>query len=272
MKNPTPLIWLILSISCLTLTTFYASPSFAQSANLSFTFVVNDDAAVDGDILASTENGLARATTSSGNQLFGVLQLNPLILLSTSSDNTKPVATSGTPIVNVTTLGGPIKQGDYISPSTIAGKGQKSVGDGYVLGVAQADFDGSGADTTTVDGQQIAAGQIPVAIKIDYSGSSDVGQGVNGVLTSLSSAFLNNLQDPEGFFEGMRYLIAGLIMFVSFVFGFFTFSRSIPKAVEAIGRNPLAKNSIYFSIMMNIVFTTVTIGVGLIAAVVIIIF
>ncbi|MDO8638960.1 MAG: hypothetical protein Q7R43_05265, partial [Candidatus Daviesbacteria bacterium] len=63
---------------------------------------------------------------------------------------------------------------------------------------------------------------------------------------------------------------AGMIVLVGFLISFFAFSRSLPKAIEAIGRNPLARSSIYFSIGVNILFAILTLAIAVIAAIIIV--
>lgn len=127
------------------------SPLFAQEAtsggtaksiDISVTYPVIDKDSVTGDILISTPQGLTRTNQNFDQRMFGVLQTNPLIVYRNVDNTGQPVARSGVANVNVTNLTGDIKAGDYITTSEITGKGQKSTGSGYVLGVAIEDLTG----------------------------------------------------------------------------------------------------------------------------------
>ena len=83
-------------------------------------------------------------------------------------------------------------------------------------------------------------------------------------------SFLENLGDPKQFAQVVRYLAAGLVVLLSFTFGFLTFSRSISKGIEAIGRNPLAKSAIQFSIFINIALLVATGIIGIVASILLI--
>ncbi len=75
--------------------------------------------------------------------------------------------------------------------------------------------------------------------------------------------YINDPIDPN-FVNILRYILAGLAVLISFTIGFFTLARTIPKAMEALGRNPLARTTIQFGIVLNIIFT---IGIGLVGVV-----
>lgn len=228
----------------------------AQTTGLdaSYGYSVADQETLDGDILIYTDKGLVRTTSAYSTAMFGVMQSNPLVLIQLSEEENQSVVRSGIAKVNVTTINGPIKKGDYITSSATAGKGQKADKSGYMLGVSLADLEGEN-------------GQIPVALDIKYIDLySNISPTANKFLKSLDSILLASIQDPEKFTKLVRYLAASVIMLGAFVISFLTFSRSMANSVEAIGRNPLARNSIYFSLVINVVVTVATLIVGLITA------
>jgi len=53
----------------------------------------------------------------------------------------------------------------------------------------------------------------------------------------------------------IRYFVAGAITLISFFLGFRFFARASNRGVEAIGRNPLAKQAILLSIFINTIIT-----------------
>lgn len=246
------------------------TPALAQlkASDISNVYEVIDKAAEDGDILISQDNGLTRATTSYDMHLFGVLQNQPLMVYRRLDNSGTPVSRNGTTQVNVTTLGGPIAVGDYITSSEVPGKGQKASLSGYVVGVALSPFGEQDGQKITVAGKQVASGKINVALKVEFAELSTA-RNNSRLIDSLSTAFFKNVEDPNKFIQVLRYIAAAVTVLISLGIGFITFSRSIPKGVEAIGRNPLAEKAILFSIVLNIVFTILTAGVGIVVAVLI---
>ena len=233
-------------------------PTYAeQSIEVTSIYPIIDKEAVDGDILTTDTGGLKRTIRSFDNKMFGVLQDNPLLVYQNRDTKGKPVVRSGIAQVNVTSINGSIKYGDYITTSNNSGKGQKASESGYVLGIALAKFDSA------------KPGQIPVAIRIEYAELSSP-RFAGRLFGFIGAAFLENVKDPKNFGNIIRYIAAGLIILLSFTFSFLTFSRSISKSIEALGRNPLAKNAIQLSMVINIVLLVVTAIIGIIASILII--
>lgn len=233
--------------------------SFAQyeGVEVNPVFQVADTEVENGDILSFTTAGLVRATLDNDFQMFGVLQSEPLIAYRDIDRAGQPVVRSGTALVKVTATNGEIKAGDYITISTTPGIGHKAIRSGFVLGQA---LDALPA------GQE--NGLIPVAIKIEYaeiSGSRNFGR----LIDQMNSVLFRTVQDPDKLNQTLRYILAGIVAITAFLVGFLTFSRSIPKSIESIGRNPLARNSIYFSIVLSLSMTVVTTLLGIVAAIVI---
>ena len=261
------LFFLVIFISSYLLLTV---PTFGQGMEVTNIYDVTDQEVVDGDILINTTSGISRATREYDTRLFGIVTLNPAIVYKRVDGTGTPVTRIGTALVNVSTLNGPIKTGEYVTSSEIPGKGQRAGLSGYVVGVALENFDGSNSSETAQAGNKSAQlGKIKVAMRIEFAeitGSKSLGR----TFDYLNNALFKNVQDPEQFTQTVRYIAAGLAVLVSFAVAFFTFSRTIPKATEAIGRNPLAANTIRISIMLNIAFTIGVGLVGVLAAVIII--
>lgn len=234
-----------LSIFCLFL--FTASSTFA----LSRTYDITDPEAVDGDIIVYKDGEFKRASEASSKDLFGVLEVDPLLIQQTGTG--QPITITGVAHVNVISAAGVIKAGDYITSSTTPGKGQFADQIGFVLGKALADLDGE-------------TGQIPVAIEIQ-----NIGQvGPNKIFNTFDALLQRNLESQEASFKFIQYLLAALVFLASIIFAFLSFTRSIPKGIEAIGRNPLAKRSIQFSIFLNTILTIFVTLAGVVAALAII--
>lgn len=200
------------------------------------TYVVADTEAKDGDILVNSAAGFVRTKIPYDNAIFGVLTDKPVAVFRVAGEEGRqPIIRSGVTMVNVSANNGVIAKGDYITSSETLGVGMKATRSGYVLGVA--------LDTGT--------DRIPVAVKVEYAELTTT-RNANRLFELLGASFLANVKDPEKFGTIVRYIFAGLVMLGSLTFGFVTFSRAIPKGIEAIGRNPLAKTTIYFSMALNV--------------------
>lgn len=250
----------------------YVPDANAQSSSLEATSIyeVSDTETVEADIVSATEEGMVRSSRSFDNKMFGVIVQTPVVVYRNNEiENGQPVVRSGTATVNVTTLNGPIKYGDYITSSSIAGKGQKATESGYVLGIALGDFDGEGAEQTEGPTGQVALGTLLVAVRVEYAELTNP-RFASRIFGFVGNSFLENVNDPKQFGLVIRYIAAGLVVLLSFTFGFLTFSRSIAKSMEALGRNPLARSTIQFSMIINIGLLIVTGIVGIVASILII--
>ncbi|MBI4039193.1 hypothetical protein HY384_04545 [Candidatus Daviesbacteria bacterium] len=240
-----------------------------QGLELTTVYEVTDNDAQEGDIVSTGDRGLVRSTIGFDNKMFGVIQNAPIIVYQNKDSKGKPVIRSGVAMVNITNLNGPVKYGDYITSSLIPGKGQKASESGYVLGIALADFDASGALQIDGPNGKVASGKIQLAVKVEYAELTNP-RFASRLFAFIGSSFLENINDPKKFGQVVRLLAAGLIVLLSFTFGFLTFSRSITKGVEALGRNPLAKNTIQLSIIINIGLLIITGIIGIVASILII--
>lgn len=238
---------------------FQVSKALAQfnGIEVTSTLPVVDKAAVNGDILTVSSKGLIRATVPYDANLFGIVQNQALLIYKGFDDNGKAIARTGLASVNVTDAGGKIYPGDFITSSAIPGKGMKATEAGYVIGQA-------------LDGLEGSSGQITVALRIEYN---DEGTGIISIakiLGPLGTVFLQNAQQPRQFTEIIKYVAATVAFLGAILLGFITFTRSLTKAVEAIGRNPLARTTIHSSIVLNVILTISLALIGVLAAFIII--
>jgi len=240
----------------------------SQGIEVTSVYEISDPDATEGDILKATDKGLVRTTIGFDNKIFGVIQESPLLVYRTETKG-KPVVRSGIAQVNVTTLNGPIKYGDYITSSQVSGKGQKAQESGYTVGMALGAFTGEG--TPQIDGPKgkVASGKIPVAIRVEYTELTNP-RFAGRLFGFIGTALLENVSDPKQIGTIIRFIAAGLVVLLSFTFGFLTFSRSIAKSIEALGRNPLAKSTIQLSMLINIALLIVTGIIGIVASILII--
>ncbi len=247
-------------------------PTFAQTPAIEITsvYTISDKDAKEGDIVAATDKGLLRTAKTFDNRMFGVIQESPVLVYRNKDvEGGKPVIRSGVAQVNVTTLGGNIKYGDYITSSPIQGKGEKAAQSGYVIGVALSDFDGKDAQDIDGPAGKVKLGKIPIAIRVEYAELTNP-RFAGELFGFVGTSFFENVRDPKQLGSIVRYGAAGLIILLSFTFAFLTFSRSIAKSVEALGRNPLAKSAIQLSMVINIGLLVITGIIGIVASILII--
>lgn len=236
------------------------SSVFSQNTASGFaqTVPLNDDVQ-NGDIICVYEQGLAKCSQEYDSALFGVYTTNPAVVMEDSEiENGKPVVREGLAQVRVNGQGGAIANGDLITTSLTAGIGMKATSNGYVLGMALDDYNpGSAEDTTTI--------QVLVNIHPATTISGARGNLIQFIRRGAAVPVFQPL-------ESLRYLLAIIIILISFTLGLIYFGRASRAGIEAIGRNPLAKRVIQLTVFLNIVLTLVIVLVGLAIAYLILVF
>jgi len=200
------------------------------------------DKVANGDIITSTTNGYKRATSPYDPQIFGVVSLNPAVYLKdTTSKNDVPVISSGEVLIRVSSQNGSIAAGDFVTSSTNPGIGEKATDNGYVVGRALQGYSNNNPQKV---------GLILVTLQPHYA------QITNNLIHTIFSTFTFGFSEATNSPLGIiRYFVAGVITLCSFFFGFRFFARASNRGVEAIGRNPLAKQAILFSVFVNTIIT-----------------
>lgn len=204
----------------------------------------------EGNIISASGNGYNLSKIEYDSSIFGVVTKNPAFVLeNTGITNSRSVATSGTVRVRVSTINGAIKKGDIITSSKIPGIGMKAIRNGFVLGNALESY--SNPDTSKI-------GTILVSINPHFNNLNPSARGdlVSTIKNAGTAIYLSPL-------EALRYVVAGIIALMSFVFGFIFFGKISLKGVEALGRNPLAARSIEIGVVGNVILTVIIIGIGL---------
>ncbi|OGG05487.1 hypothetical protein A3D05_01485 [Candidatus Gottesmanbacteria bacterium RIFCSPHIGHO2_02_FULL_40_24] len=226
-----------------------------RSLNLAFTLPISDKAN-PGDIVSLTgkEGTLEPAAVEYDQKMFGVVVESPAFVVRTL--DTHPVARSGVSFVNITTLGGPIKIGDFITSSAVNGHGQKADNfGGFMLGVALSDFDEKDGENYDFQDKKIKKGQIKVEVGIGPASPTLLKSsgGLFGTFKQLLSALAFNIRTSKQTEKIIRYIMAAMVAVIVIFINFNTFGKNITKGIEAIGRNPLAKMSIESMIIVNVV-------------------
>lgn len=232
------------------------SQGFATTAPITAGSLVSLDEKTSGAVVV--------ADTSNASRLFGVVvpAASASISLSGTGSGQVQVATSGTAGVLVSTAGGAIKVGDYITVSSIAGVGQKAVASSRIIGTAQTDFDGTGTGVTKrsiEDGaakKEIAIGQIPVAVAISSYTSTDGKQNyvVPNWLQALSNTLAGKAVSP------VRIIVAGLILMVALISITVLLYAAVRNSIISIGRNPLSRSAVLKGLLQVIAIAAGVLG------------
>ncbi len=215
---------------------------------------------------------VAPATAKNLNQMYGVtVDAHQLSL--TISDSSLPneafVATSGTYNVLVSTQGGAIKSGDYVTVSSVDGVAMKVGTNGVtVFGRAVGNFDGKSnsignttlKDTSGAVKQTVALGLVPVVINIQRN-PNEVSTKANlpKVLQRIGEAVAEKPIGPLRIYLSIG--ITGLSIIVALV----TLYAGIRNSVISIGRNPLSKKSIMRGLLEVILTGFLILIIGLFA-------
>lgn len=206
--------------------------------------------AVPGDILCSAGTLFSKCKTEYNTAMYGVVvESSALQITDTELENSKLVSTSGIATVRATNSNGEIKKGNLVTSSNTEGLAQLASKNGYVLGTALEDLVG---ETGTV---QIVVNIHPAAGMGKTTGSN--------LIQFIREGLTVPVFEP---LESFRYLLAGLMVVIAFTMGLIYFGRSSRAGIEAIGRNPLAKNTIQFTTILNVLLTIVIVAAGLAVA------
>lgn len=174
-----------------TITGGVASPDYAENIGVS-------DATIEAaDVVAMDPNRIEwaiKATVPYGTTVLGIISTSPGFLTNAggvdtpSPEDQRPLALSGRVPVKVSTINGVIRQGDYLTSSSIPGVAMKATGPGAVIGVAMADFTGEGGGTYTC-GEGFICGKVLLFINPSASNPGVVElamQGGNPILNTLT--------------------------------------------------------------------------------------
>jgi F0F1-type ATP synthase membrane subunit c/vacuolar-type H+-ATPase subunit K len=227
-------------------------PIFAQisSSGIAIPLPVNDETVQDGDVICSTINGNVKCSVDYAPSIAGIYSANPSAeIIDPDLSKAKPIITEGVTAVRVSAINGNINEGSFITTSQKApGLGVLATDNGYVIGTALESYNPTNKE---------AIGKISVAVNIHLE-SSVTGKR-NNLMTTLRRAIASPFLDP---IDSLRYILAVLIVIVSFVLGLIYFGRASRTGIEAIGRNPLAKNAIQTSIVLHVLLSMVIILIG----------
>lgn len=227
------------------------------------------DAPIDtGTIVQLTGKNSNRVKISTQSQLqnmFGVVvdrnQL-PLTISNEGIENETFVAVSGTYNVLVSTQGGSIATGDYVTLSSVDGVAMKAgTEEKTVFGRAGGIFNGKGVtlgtttlkDTSGKTNRTVTLGQIPVTIDIRHNpNEKSTKVKVPEVLQRIGQAIAEKQVDPIRIYLSMAITAVSIIAAIAILYS------GVRNSMISIGRNPMSKKSI-FRAMIEIILTSILI-------------
>jgi hypothetical protein len=207
-------------------------------------------------------------TASSTSKILGIVVPNTNVaIVLTPTTVTKQqvlVATTGRYNVLVSNQNGPVKVGDYLSISAIAGVSMKSgIDQPQVIGKAAGNFTGSGNVIGAVKlkdqfGKDIAVaiGRVSVDINIAHNP-------LNQKTVDFVPAFIENLAQSianKSVSVARIYLSSVILVLTTIVTAIMMYS-GIRSGMIAVGRNPLSKKSIIKSLIQTVFAGLIIFGI-----------
>ena len=226
-----------------------ASPVKAQvtSSDIATMYQLSE-ALPSGTVLCLKQGSLNACTNSYDTGLFGVVTDTPsgAFIDQQPAENSFLVAKTGRALIRVSGVAGDIKTGDLLTSSSTSGVAEKARRNGFVIAQALEDFSGS------------EEGAILSNINIHQTSSfADVR---SNLLELLREGLAFPILTPLAV---LRYILATVVLVSAFILGFIYFGRMARTSVEAVGRNPLAKRTIQFNIVLNVLLMFGIFCVGL---------
>ena len=217
-------------------------------------------------------NRVAIASQAELQNMFGVVvdrsQL-PITLSNGGIDNETFVAVSGTYQVLVSTQGGAITSGDYVTLSSINGVAMKaSTEQKTVFGRANASFDGKGVnlgttglkDTSGKENKKVTLGSIPVTIDIRRNpNEKSTKTQVPELLERIGQAIAEKEVSPIRIYLSMAITAVSLIAAIAVLYS------GVRNGIISIGRNPMSKKSIFRALLEVILTSILILIIGLFA-------
>ena len=264
-------------VSVVGLTALLIVPAYAESTSYgggSTQQYTADGTYNTGTIVQLTSKDANRVTVATQAQLqnmFGVTidqnQL-PITMSNGTTANQVYVATSGTYNVLVSTQGGAIVSGDYVTLSSINGVAMKAgTEEKTVFGRANGSFDGKGntLGTSTLKdssgaSRTVALGMVPVTINIQRNPNiKSTKANLPDQLQRIGQAIAEKEVSP------VRIYLSMAIAAVSIIAAIVILYAGIRNSVISIGRNPMSKKSIFRALIEIILTAAVILIIGLFA-------
>lgn len=209
------------------------------------------------------------ATQDTVQGAFGVVvRYNSPLSLTGGDAGNLYVATTGRQLMMVTSEGGPIAAGDYLTVSALSGTLMKASDQEMVFAKALETFDGKSdliGSTTLKDKNGNPFKEVGVST---IQATIEIAKNPNKVSTEANLPDqLQRLgqQIAEKEVSPVRIYISMGIVFISIIVALVTLYAGIRSAIIAIGRNPLSKKSIFRGLLEVVLTAILVLIIGLFA-------
>lgn len=247
-KRVIPTLAVTLIIACSFLLAL--PPTIANAQNTSevigrgFEFSNDQGKAASAAIVSSKTNYpdvVELATAKNSSHTIGVIDDKPLVAISSKGKSTQVVLNGATEVL-VCDINGPIRAGDKIAASPVAGVGMLAAENGQVVGTAQKEFNTKTAKIRSIKdskgvGRNVRFGSIPVEVSVAYyqlPGSN--------FLPPLLQNLANTIADRP--VSAIRILVSSLMLMFGFIYVGILIYTTVRTSVISLGRNPLAAHNI----------------------------
>ncbi len=194
----------------------------------------------------------------SSPNIFGVIVEKPLMNINPNEESDVSVLRTGQVRVNVI-LDEDIKTGDSITTSVFPGYGMRADDSHqYIVGVALEDLSVSQSTGVVLSdsGEEVLSGRVLIDLKIGPVGMSEEDytppSGQEGSLIGQIEHYIAVVA---------RYLSAAIVAIGALYFSYRFFNANVKDGLSALGRNPLARQSIQKMMFFNM-FLIILISIG----------
>lgn len=210
---------------------------------------------------ANSSDQVVAASSSNPDSLFGVVinADSSLLSVSTGEDNQVQVATSGTAIVLVSDINGPIERGDHITASPIGGVGMKATGNVRVIGTAEGAMENASKQTYKDKNggeQSVMIGQTPVQINVAYYFKEPDKTLVPSAVQNIANALAGRSVSATPILISAAIFLVMIIVVSSMVYSM------IKSSIISVGRNPMAQSAVYRDLLQMSAIVLVILAVG----------
>lgn len=211
----------------------------------------------------STDQVVAANNTNVDNLIGAVINADSAALALASSSGTQAqVATSGTLSILASDINGPIRKGDHITASQIAGVGMRATANIRVIGIAQGDMTGTtstGYSDQNGTKHTVNIGQVPVLINVSYFFKEPDKTVIPAAIQSVANAIAGRSVSTLPVVISAAIFLVMLIVVSSIIYSM------IHSSIISVGRNPMSQSAIYRDLIQLSALVLGILAVGVIA-------
>jgi hypothetical protein len=208
----------------------------------------------DGNTASSVE----RANVSNQDRIIGILTTVDANLVTVASENAEAyVENEGEVLAYVSDINGQVKKGDLLSVAPLEGMLMKATGSSRIIAIAQQDFTPERATSYPVSGADKKTTAVEkLMVNLDAQGLGSGGEKISSLSRTVRSITGRQVSD-------VRIIIALIVFFIIMVCEGAILYGAISSAITALGRNPLARQTIRGELLRVLLIVAAVLFVGL---------